>query len=78
MEHSLKIMDPKHGDEVVPWDPNDPKSVTKAKKKFNAALKKGGMAYKVVTETVQKKGEQIREFDPTLGQIIITPPLAGG
>lgn len=78
MEHSMKIMQPLLGDDHVTWDPADEKSVTTAKEKFDAAVKKGGKAFKVVYESVRKTGEQIKEFDPSLKEILIVPQLAGG
>lgn len=74
----MRIMSPIEGDDHVTWDPEDPKSVEKAKAKFDKAIKKGHKAFKVVYEKVQKTGEQIHEFDPAHKEILLVPQMAGG
>ncbi len=78
MEHTMKIMRPLHGDEEVKWDPEDEASVSKAKEQFDKLVGKGYKAYKMVEETVKKRGEAIKDFDPAAGSILLAPPMAGG
>lgn len=71
----LAVMDGS-GDSKFMWDPKNEVEVAAAKAQFDALKKKGYIAF-----TVDKKGEKgeiIREFDPELEKIIMTPPLAGG
>lgn len=74
-KHLLAAMDGS-GDSKFMWDPKSADEVAAAKAQFDALKKKGYIAF-----TVDKKGEKgelIREFDPELEKIIMTPPLAGG
>lgn len=79
VQGTMKIMDPVAGDEEVTWDPEDEKSIEKAKTKFDKAVKAGKRAFKVVESTVRQKGEQVTKFDPSHTQgYIVAAPLAGG
>lgn len=78
MKHVIKVMAPLAGDEEVSWDPHDYESVKKAKKAFDKLIKKGHKIYKVTKQTVTRKGEQISDFDPTVGEYVAVPPMAGG
>jgi hypothetical protein len=74
-KHLLAAMD-KTGDSKFMWDPKNKDEVAAAKAQFDALKKKGYIAF-----TVDKKGDKgeiIREFDPELEKIIMTPPIAGG
>lgn len=66
------------GDESIEWDPEDQASIEKAKSKFDELTKKGFKAFKVIKEEVTRKGEQIKEFDPSVKEILMTAPMAGG
>lgn len=73
----MAVMDPLEGDHKIAWDPNDPNSVEEARRSFDALVRdKKYLAFK--TADPGDKGEQIREFDPSAGTIIMTPPMAGG
>jgi hypothetical protein len=72
----LSIADPT-GDTRIMWDPKSKDEVATAKAAFDAAKKKGMLAYAVDPESADK-GEVIREFDPQAGKIIMSRPLAGG
>jgi hypothetical protein len=72
----LSIADPT-GDTRIMWDPRSKDEVATAKAAFDAAKKKGMLAYAVDPESADK-GEVIREFDPQAGKIIMSRPLAGG
>lgn len=73
----MKVMGPTDGDKHIEWDPEDPKSVEKARKEFEELRKKGHKAFKVGRKP-QRTGQEVAEFDPSAGEIILTPPMAGG
>jgi len=66
-----------YGDIKQMWDPTSPDEVAAAKRVFDDLRKKGHLAF-AVTGAKAKKGEQITEFDPKAGRIIMAPPMAGG
>lgn len=72
----LAVMNSK-GDTKTIWDPNNADEVAAAKKTFDELKKKSFLAFKV-TGKEGEKGEQIHEFDPKAGRIIMCPPLSGG
>ena len=65
------------GDTRIMWDPRSKDEVATAKAAFDAAKKKGMLAYTVDPDSADK-GDVIREFDPQAGKIIMSRPLAGG
>lgn len=73
--HMLSIPDAT-GDVRHMWNPNDRDEVKLAKDAFDAAKKKGMLAYKVKDDG--SPGEVIREFDPKAGKIIMRRQAAGG
>lgn len=73
----MKVMGPTDGDKHIEWDPDDPKSVEKAKKQFEKLRDKGHKAYKVGRKP-QRTGQEIKNFDPEIGEYIFAPPMAGG
>lgn len=77
MQHQMKIMLPEKGDELVTWNPSDEKEVQKAKDTFEKYLKKGHQAFRVEHKPV-KTGEPIKEFDPSIGEILLVPQYQGG
>jgi len=66
------------GDTRIMWDPAVADEVATAKAAFNAAKKKGMLAYAVDAETGGRTGEGIREFDETKGKIIMIRQTRGG
>jgi hypothetical protein len=66
------------GDTRIMWDPAVADEVATAKAAFNAAKKKGMLAYAVDAETGGRTGEVIREFDETKGKIIMIRQTRGG
>jgi len=72
----LAIMDTS-GDTKVIWDPNNADEVAAAKAQFDSLRGKGFSAF-LVTGAKGEQGEQIREFDPKAGRIILIPALQGG
>jgi hypothetical protein len=76
----LSYLDPAAGDVELNWTAGSTDEIEAARAAFTAMKGKGFMAYKV---TPGRRGgephrEQIREFDPQAGRIVMTPPLAGG
>ena len=71
----LAIMD-RTGDTKSMWDKNNPDEVEAARTTFDKLKKKGYLAFRVADGG--KKGEVIREFDPSAESIILSPPVAGG
>jgi hypothetical protein len=64
------------GDHKVQWDPKSSDSIATAEGTFNDLVKKKWKAYSV--KRTGSKNKPITEFDPALGSIILTPPIAGG
>lgn len=76
-EHVLHITDGT-GDTRIMWDPAVADEVATAKAAFNAAKKKGMLAYAVDPESGGRTGEVIRQFDETKGKIIMVRQTQGG
>lgn len=77
VKNSLHIPD-ETGDTRIMWDPRDRDEVSAAKAAFDAAKKKGMIAYSVDANGEANTGEVIREFDPQAGKIIMARQTAGG
>jgi hypothetical protein len=75
MMHFMDIMD-QTGHTKVSWDPDDKESVKVAKETFIEMLKKGYKAFTV--DRSEKKGQQIKEFDPSIKELLLIPQLQGG
>lgn len=73
----MKVLTAKDGDKHIEWDPNDPKSVAKAEKRFNDLLGQGHRAYKVSREPT-RTGQEIKKFNKDVGEYVLAPPMAGG
>lgn len=66
------------GDINVSWDKNDPDDVAMAKGWWDDATKvKKYLGYKVEGEE-GRRGEVMREFDPTAERLILSPQAQGG
>lgn len=79
LEHAptglLECMD-QTGDTKVEWNRHKPEEVAAAKASFDVLKGKGYAAFKLSSDGT--KGDQIREFDPEAGRILMAPPLGGG
>ena len=64
------------GDTKMMWHPNNEDEVEVAEASFNKLINKGYAAFSVKKDGEQD--EQIYEFNPGLGRIIMVPPLEGG
>lgn len=63
------------GDAEVKWTPGNEAEESLARRQFQDAIGHGFAAFEM---TARGKGEQITEFDPELGDILLVPPMAGG
>jgi hypothetical protein len=79
------------GHDTVPWDPTDEVSTENARTVFEELVrpleeewrKRDDVArkrafYNAYVMLAPGKGEQVKEFDPNAGTILIMPPMAGG
>ena len=73
----MAILDKEHGDLKLIWDPENAEEVTAARKMFDDMRKKGHMAWDV-GEKGRKGDNEIKQFNPSLEKIIITPPVKKG
>lgn len=68
----------KDGDTKKIWDRTKPDEVEDAKRSFNYLVREKRYVAFHVTGKDGEKGEQMREFDPEAGRMILVPALAGG
>lgn len=66
------------GDSRFLWDPKDPAMVDFAKEQFRIARTRGLVAHVPSVNDPQRKGEVLTSFNPEVGAVIFTKPLAGG
>lgn len=64
------------GDTKIIWNKDNPDEVENARRTFNDLLNKNYLAFKVKDDS--KEGEQIREFDPFIERMILSPQMKGG
>jgi len=72
----LRVMDKELGDLKVIWDPENPHEVEAAKETFIKLKGKNYLAFDVAK--LGRKGNEVKEFDPALEKLIMTPPLQRG
>lgn len=73
----IRVMTPKDGDKSVTWDPENAESVKAAKDEFDKLKSDGHKLYKTKTTTT-RTGEPVDEFDPSVGEYLAVPAMAGG
>lgn len=66
------------GDTKKVWDRTKPDEVEDAKRTFDFLVREKRYVAFHVTGKDGDKGEQMREFDPSAGRMILVPALAGG
>lgn len=76
-QNEMRILDVT-GDTKLKWDPNIPEEVEAARKMFNEMTKTKRYLAFSVNKKDAGKGEQIREFDPSIKAMILSPALVGG
>jgi hypothetical protein len=70
----LRIMD-RSGDAAFSWGVGNVAEETVAREAFDRYRGKGYLAYRVEGDG---RGEVMREFDPTAGEVVMSPQLVGG
>jgi tRNA U38,U39,U40 pseudouridine synthase TruA len=73
----MRVMTVKDGDKKTTWNPGLSDEVDAAKREFEYLV--GEKKYSAFA--VKKDGEQgrrIDKFDPSIGAMILVPPIAGG
>lgn len=74
---TMSVLDKVLGDKKVSWDKGKKHEVDAAKREFDYLVKEQGyFAYKPGRKG--KAGDQVREFDPTLEELILIPQKQGG
>lgn len=74
---AMKVLDRELGDKRVSWDKGKSHEVDAAKREFDYLVKeKGYFAYKPGRRG--EPGDQVREFDSTLEELILIPQKVGG
>lgn len=71
----LRIMG-RSGDEKIFWDTSDAASLANAKEKFDGAMKRNCLAFRLNPDGTH--GDRITVFDPAAERVIIIPQMAGG
>lgn len=66
----------KEGDIKTIWNPQNEDETKNARRTFDDMRKKKYLAFRV--NAAGDKGEQITEFDPEAGKMIMVPPMVGG
>lgn len=66
------------GDYKLTYNPDKDEEVAMARKTFDELKRKGYTAFRVDPDSRGEKGEQLREFDPRAGQMIMSPRMQGG
>ncbi len=75
----LKTLDRSLGDKSVTWDKGKEAEVEAARSEFEFLVKeKKYKAYAIDTSKPDRKGQEIRFFDPALEEILLVPQMAGG
>ena len=76
-EGEARLLDRHAGDLQIIWDRTKPDEVATARAAFDALKAKHYTAYRV-GEKKGEKGTVVRDFDPTLERLIMSPLLVGG
>lgn len=66
----------KEGDVKTIWNPHNTEEVENARASYDRLKAKGYLAFRV--DAKGEKGEQMTDFDPTAGKILMVPPFQGG
>lgn len=75
MKGELRILGAQ-GDTKIIWDTDNDEEVENAQNTFDDLVGKGFAAFRVGRRG--DKGEQIKEFQPGAGKLILVPAMAGG
>ena len=73
----MKVLDPVLGDSRISWDSGKPHEVENARAQYdNLTEERGYFAYEVGRGG--KPGVQLDEFDPSIEEMIMRPPMVAG
>lgn len=75
-DHELAVMY-FGGDFKLIWDPANHEETEAARASYKRLKEKGFAGFKVTGKDAEK-GEQIKDFDPEAGRLIMAPPVRGG
>lgn len=75
MSSVMNIVD-QSGDTKYIWDSDNEDEIAAAQAAYEKLIKKNYIAYTVDADGEQ--GRKIHRFDPSLGKIILIPPIVGG
>jgi hypothetical protein len=76
-EGEARLLDVRAGDLRLIWDRTKPDEVAAARAAFDSLKAKRYLAYRV-GEKEGEKGAMVRDFDPAVERLIMSPPLVGG
>lgn len=76
-QHSMATLG-KDGDTVLTWDPDNAAETENARRTFFDMVNTQRFLAFAVDEGGGGDPEQIREFDPEVKSILLTPPMMGG
>jgi hypothetical protein len=75
----LKTLDRSLGDKSIAWDRGKSDEVESARQSFEYLVReKKYKAYKIDASKTDRKGEEVRFFDPTAEELLLVPSLVGG
>lgn len=74
----IKVLTGRDGDREISWDKGKSEDVSDARSTFDNYVKRLGYKAFAVDPATGGQGQQIKEFDPTLEKILLTPALQGG
>lgn len=77
MQHHMRIMTMKDGDKKTTWDTSKMVEIEAAQREFDDLVTK----HKYSAFQVKPNGEagvRLTKFDPSIGAMILVPPVTGG
>ena len=72
--NEFKVLDPE-GHSSVSWDPADVEEVERARRNYEALVRRGYRAFRLDQQT---EGRTQQRFDPEEKQTLLVPPLHAG
>lgn len=72
--NEFKVLDPE-GHSSVSWDPTDVEEVERARRNYEALVRRGYRAFRLDNQT---EGRVQERFDPDEKQSLLVPPLHAG
>jgi hypothetical protein len=72
--HEFKVLDP-DGHSSTAWDPEDAEEVERARRNYEALVRRGYRAFHLEQDT---EGRMQERFDPQEERTLLVPPLHAG